>query len=96
MRDTLPTPSCQCLAGMALYGLWRKTLRLTQWQCAPLDQFITRRSGPEEEDAPPTVLPPLTIRSVANICEKHLGHLKSSRHPPTLGARTMEDGGSER
>ncbi len=91
MRDTLPAPVANALlewVSMA-YG---ENLRSLNGN-APLWISFTRRAA-REEDAPPTVLPPLTIRSVANICEKHLGISKVhvTRH---TWARTMEDAGAK-
>src|SRR5260370_1603693 len=85
MRDTLPAPVANALlewVSMAYGG----NLRSLHGN-APLWISFTRRAA-REEAVPPTVLPPLTIRSVANICEKHLGISKVhvTRH---TWARTM-------
>src|SRR2546430_7905653 len=87
MRDTLPTPVANALLewlSMAYGG----NLRSLNGN-VPLWISFTRRAA-QQEDTPPRVPPPLTIRSVANICEKHLGISKVhvTRH---TWARTMED-----
>lgn len=69
MRDTVPLPVANALLewlSMA-YGNLR-----TLPGDAPLWISFTRRAE-QEEGLAPTIPPPLTTRSVANICEKHLG-----------------------
>ncbi|HTK06493.1 MAG TPA: site-specific integrase [Ktedonobacteraceae bacterium] len=91
MRDTIPPAVSNALLewltmayGPRLRGLHGD---------APLWISFTRRSVVDDEQ-PGVVPPPLTIRSVANICEKHLGVSKVhvTRH---TWARTMEDAGAK-
>jgi integrase len=91
MRDTLPTPVASALLEW-LSMAYGRNLRSLNGN-APLWISFTRRDA-REEDGLLTVLPPLTIRSVANICEKHLGISKVhvTRH---TWARTMEDAGAK-
>ncbi len=90
MRDTVPLPVANALLEWLTmaYGSLR-----TLSGDAPLWISFTRRSE-KEESRVPTIPPPLTIRSVANICEKHLGVSKVhiTRH---TWARTMEDAGAK-
>jgi integrase len=90
MRDTLPVPVANALLewlSMAYGNLCSLDGN------APLWISFTRRAA-REKGMPRTVLPSLTIRSVANICEKHLGISKVhvTRH---TWARTMEDAGAK-
>jgi len=91
MRDTLPTPVANALLEWIslAYG---KNLRSLNGN-VPLWISFTRRAA-REEGSSPVILPSLTIRSVANICEKHLGISKVhvTRH---TWARTMEDAGAK-
>jgi integrase len=91
MRDTLPMPVANALLEW-LSMAYGRNLRSLNGN-APLWISFTRRAA-REEDAPLTVPPALTIRSVANICEKHLGISKVhvTRH---TWARTMEDAGAK-
>lgn len=90
MRDSLPLPVANSLLewlSMAYEG----NLRHLDGN-APLWISFTRQSELEKET--PMLPAPLTIRSVANICEKHLGTSKvhTTRH---TWARTMEDAGAK-
>jgi integrase len=91
MRDTLSMPVATALLEW-LSVAYDGNLRALQ-KDAPLWISFTRRSA-SKEDAAPTIPPPLTPRSVANICEKHLGISKVhvTRH---TWARTMEDVGAK-
>ena len=91
MRDTIPVPVANALLEWmtVAYG---NNLRSLSGD-APLWISFKRRAE-REEGTPLTIPPPLTIRSVANICEKHLGVSKVhvTRH---TWARTMEDAGAK-
>jgi integrase len=88
MRDTLPAPIATAL--FEYLGTVYGETRFLNGK-APLWVSFTRRSAKQGDSALP---PPLTIRSVANICEKHLGVSKVhiTRH---TWARTMEDAGAK-
>ncbi len=90
MRDTLPVGVANALLEWLAMAYGRNLRSLAG--DAPLWISFTRKSEREEEAG--TVPPPLTIRSVANICEKHLGVSKVhvTRH---TWARTMEDAGAK-
>jgi integrase len=91
MRDTVPTPVAHALLEWmtVAYGGNLRSLHGN----APLWISFTRRAE-KDENTPATIPPPLTIRSVANICEKRLGVSKVhiTRH---TWARTMEDAGAK-
>jgi integrase len=91
MRDTIPPGVANALLEWLTmaYGPRLRSLNGD----APLWISFTRKAV-LDEDQPDSVLPPLTIRSVANICEKHLGVSKVhvTRH---TWARTMEDAGAK-
>ena len=91
MRDTIPPALSNALLEWLTmaYGPRLRTLSGD----APLWISFTRKAE-LDEPLPTSVPPPLTIRSVANICEKHLGVSKVhvTRH---TWARTMEDAGAK-
>jgi len=91
MRDTLPLAVANALLEWMTiaYGPQLRTLNGK----APLWISFARRAA-RDESLPATIPPPLTIRSVANICKKHLGTSKVyvTRH---TWARTMEDAGAK-
>ncbi|GCE12904.1 tyrosine-type recombinase/integrase [Tengunoibacter tsumagoiensis] len=91
MRDTVPTPVANALLEWMVMAYGRNLRGLHG--DSPIWISFTRKS--EKEDSIPGVVPPpLTIRSVANICEKRLGVSKVhvTRH---TWARTMEDAGAK-
>lgn len=91
MRDTIPVPVANALLEW-LTMAYSANLRSLPGD-APLWISFTRRSAKEE--VPLSRIPPsLTIRSVANICEKRLGisRVHATRH---TWARTMEDAGAK-
>ena len=91
MRDTLPTPVANALLEWLVVAYGRNLRNLDG--NAPLWISFTRRAD-RDDGTSLAVPPPLTIRSVANICEKHLGISKVhvTRH---TWARTMEDAGAK-
>jgi len=88
MRDTLPPSIAKAL--LDYLGLIYGEVRFLNGK-APLWISFRRQAAKQDASATP---PPLTIRSVANICEKHLGVSKVhvTRH---TWARTMEDAGAK-
>jgi integrase len=91
MRDTLTPGIANALLEWLVLAYGANLRRLHPE--APIWISFTRQA--ERDGAHPTTLPtPLTIRSVANICEKHLGTSKVhvTRH---TWARTMEDAGAK-
>jgi len=93
MRDTLPMPIANALLEW-LSMAYGPNLRNLDGN-APLWISFTRKSEKDDiHETMPTIPPPLTIRSVANICEKYLGISKVhvTRH---TWARTMEDAGAK-
>ncbi len=91
MYDTLPAPVAHALLEW-LSLAYGKNLRSLDGNM-PLWISFTRRAFPKD-DMSSTIVPALTIRSVANICKKHLGISKVhvTRH---TWARTMEDAGAK-
>ncbi len=91
MRDTIPPGVANALLEWLTmaYGSRLRSLNGD----APLWISFTRKAA-VDDDHPTSLPPPLTIRSVANICEKHLGISKVhvTRH---TWARTMEDAGAK-
>jgi integrase len=87
MRDTLPVPIAEALLAYLsqIYGQ-PKFLNGK----APIWVSFTRRAATKRDNE----LPALTIRSIANICEKHLGVSKVhvTRH---TWAHTMESAGAK-
>jgi integrase len=91
MRDTIPPGVSTALLEWLTMAYGARLRGLSG--DAPLWISFTRKAavnGDQADNFPP----PLTIRSVANICEKHLGISKVhvTRH---TWARTMEDTGAK-
>jgi integrase len=91
MRDTIPVPVAKALLEWMTMA-YGKNLRAIPGD-APLWISFTRQSA-KDQTRTAAIPPSLTIRSVANICEKHLGVSKVhiTRH---TWARTMEDTGAK-
>jgi integrase len=91
MRDTIPPAVSNALLEWLTMAYGPRLRSLSG--DAPLWISFTRKAERDGEQSG-LVPPPLTIRSVANICEKHLGVSKVhvTRH---TWARTMEDAGAK-
>jgi integrase len=87
MRDTLPAPVAEAL--LAYLGQIYGKLNFLNGK-APVWVSFTRRAATTKDND----LPALTVRSFANICEKHLGVSKVhvTRH---TWAHTMESTGAK-
>lgn len=93
MRDTLPPAISRALMEW-LAMAYGQNLRHLDAEMPLWISFTRRTEKDEVHEAIPTIPPPLTIRSVANICEKYLGVSKVhvTRH---TWARTMEEAGAK-